>query len=145
VILSLRLGEYILTGLRINGVVMPSPLSIAVRAEPLSDGPGEIQHRAVLATPDGKHAMGIYTPPQSQPDTTGPSYGRWRFNAEQVVKWNCVFRARNTTGIPPGNFTHHILVPVGTLAQVEAMIRDWGGIGTALINRRLPTRAQPRL
>lgn len=99
------------------------------KLEPLSDGPGEIQNPVVLATPDGKHAMGIYAPPQSQPNTTGPSYGRWRFNAERVVKWNCVFRVRNAAGIAPGNCSYRMLVPVGTLAQVEAMIREWSGTG----------------
>jgi hypothetical protein len=95
------------------------------KLEPLSDGPGEIQNPVVLATPDGKHAMGIYAPPQPQPDTTGPSFGRWRFTAEKVVKWNCVFRVRNSSGIKPGNFVYRMLVPVGTLAQVEVMLRDW--------------------
>jgi len=29
------------------------------KLEPLTDGPGEIEHPVVLATPDGRHAMGI--------------------------------------------------------------------------------------
>ena len=36
----------------------------------------------------------IFAPPQPAPDTTGPSYGRWRFIAQKVVKWNCVFRLK---------------------------------------------------
>jgi hypothetical protein len=95
------------------------------KLEPLSDGPGEIQNPVVLATADGKHAMGIFSPPQAQADTTGPSYGRWRFTREHVVKWNCVFRVRNAQGIPSGNYTYRMLVPIGTRAQVEAMLREW--------------------
>jgi len=95
------------------------------KLEPLSDGPGEIQNPVVLATPDGRHAMGIYAPPQPQPDTTGPSYGRWRFAEAHVVKWNCVFRVRTAAGLRTGDFEYRMLVPVGTRSQVEAMIRDW--------------------
>lgn len=95
------------------------------KLEPLSDGPGEIQNPVVLATADGKHAMGIFSPPQAQADTTGPSYGRWRFTRERVVKWNCVFRVRNAQGIRSGNYSYRMIVPIGTLTQVEAMLRDW--------------------
>lgn len=95
------------------------------KLEPLSDGPGEIKHPVVLATKDGKHAMGIFAPPQRQPDTSGPSYGRWRFNGERVVKWNCVFRIRRPAGITPGEYSYRMLVPVGTRSEVEAMLRDW--------------------
>jgi hypothetical protein len=95
------------------------------KLEPLSDGPGEIQHPVVLATADGRHAMGIFAPPQPQPDTIGPGYGRWRFTAEQVVKWNCVFRVRAARGIPAGDFSYQLLVPIGSLAEVEAMLREW--------------------
>ena len=95
------------------------------KLEPLSDGPGEIKNPVVLATPDGKHAMGIFAPPQPQPDTSGPSYGRWRFTEQRVVKWNCVFRVRAATGLRTGDYSYRMLVPVGTLAQVEGMIRDW--------------------
>ena len=75
--------------------------------------------------PDGKFAMGIFSPPQTQPDTSGPTYGRWKFNVERVVKWNCVYRVQNPSGIHDGDYTYRMLVPVGSLAQVEAMLRDW--------------------
>ena len=42
------------------------------KLQPLSDGPGEINNPVVLAMPDGKFAMGIFSPPQTQPDTSGP-------------------------------------------------------------------------
>lgn len=96
--------------------------------EPLADGPGEIRNPVVLATPDGRHAMGIYAPPQPQPNTTGPSYGRWRFVEHRVVKWNCVFRVRNPAGLRARDYSYRMLVPVGTLAEVEAMIRAWRAI-----------------
>jgi len=95
------------------------------KLEPLSDGPGEIQNPVVLATPDGSHAMGIFAPPQAQADTTGPSYGRWRFAEHHVVKWNCVFRVHKAAGLRTGDYDYRMLVPIGTSAQVEAMIRDW--------------------
>ena len=97
----------------------------AGKLQPLSAGPGEIKNPVVLATPDGKFAMGIFAPPQPQPDTGGPSYGRWNFAGAGVVKWNCVFRVRNADGLRGGDYSYRLLVPVGTLAQVEAMLRDW--------------------
>lgn len=93
--------------------------------EPLSDGPGEIANPVVLATRDGKHAMGIFAPPQPQPHTTGPSYGRWRFKAEKVVKWNCVFRVQNPTGIRSGDYAYRMLVPIGTKAEVAEILEAW--------------------
>ncbi|MEY4385690.1 MAG: hypothetical protein RLY20_973 [Verrucomicrobiota bacterium] len=95
------------------------------KLEPLSDGPGEIDNPVVLATPDGKHAMGIYAPPERQPNTTGPRYGRWRFTAERVVKWNCVFRVHSSQPLRTGDYSYRLLVPIGTLAEVETMLRDW--------------------
>ncbi len=96
-----------------------------LKLEPLSDGPGEIKNPVVLATPDGKHAMGIFAPPQSQQHTTGPTYGRWRFTEHRVVKWNCVFRVQDQQALRPGDYSYRMLVPIGTVAQVETMLRDW--------------------
>lgn len=95
------------------------------KLRPLSAGPGEIENPVVLATADGKFAMGIFSPPQNQPDTSGPAYGRWNFAAEKVTKWNCVFRVRNVNGLRNGDYSYRMLVPVGTLAQVETMLNDW--------------------
>ncbi len=95
------------------------------KLEPLGDGPGEIKNPVVLATPDGKFAMGIFAPPQSMPDTFGPNFGRWRFEAAHVVKWNCVYRVHAPQGIHDGDYTYRMLVPFGTLAQVETMLQDW--------------------
>lgn len=91
---------------------------------PLTDGPGEINSPVVLATPDGKFATGIMAEPAS-PNTHGPSYGRWKFVQERVVKWNCVFRVNATPSVPTGDHSFHMLVPFGTLAEVEAMLQAW--------------------
>lgn len=98
------------------------------KLQPLSDGPGEIKNPVVLATPDGNFAMGIFAPPQSQPDTSGPNFGRWKFDWAHVVKWNCVYRVRDPQGIRAGDYSYQMLVPIGTLAQVEKMLRDWRGL-----------------
>ncbi|TSA33142.1 MAG: hypothetical protein D4R65_08355 [Verrucomicrobiaceae bacterium] len=86
--------------------------------EPLSDGPGEGPNPVVLSVPDGTHAMGIFAPPQPAPDTTGPTYGRFRFAEAKVVKWNCVFRTDNDSGIGPGEHTFRMFVVVGDLETV---------------------------
>jgi hypothetical protein len=70
--------------------------------EPLSDGPGEQRLPIVFAVPGGTHAMGIYAPPQPARNRAGPTYGRFRFPVEKVVKWNCVFRTHEEDGIAPG-------------------------------------------
>ncbi len=97
----------------------------AGRLEPLTDGPGEINNPVVLATTDGRHAMGIFAPPQPQPNTTGPSYGRWRFEEHKVVKWNCVFRVRAVSGIHTGDYSYRMLVAVGTRSEVGLMLKEW--------------------
>jgi len=95
------------------------------KLQSLSIGPGEIKNPVVLATPDGKFAMGIFSPAQKLPDTRGPNYGRWNFANAKVVKWNCVYRVRNNQGIHGVDYTYRMLVPVGTLAEVEAMLAEW--------------------
>jgi hypothetical protein len=83
---------------------------------PLSDGPGEQPLPVILSTPTGSHAMGIYSPDPS------PGYGRFRFEHEKVVKWNCVFRIGKAEGIPPGDFSYRNFVAVGTLEDVTASL-----------------------
>ena len=99
--------------------------SVTGKLQPLSDGPGEIKNPVVLATPDGKFAMGIFAIPVIQADTHGPMFGRWKFGWARVVKWNCVYRVQAPAGIPGGDYTYLMLVPFGTLAQVEQMLQDW--------------------
>ena len=101
---------------------MPADFSVFhrfVRAkgvlEPLSDGPGEQSEPVVLSTPDGNYAMGIISTEPPPRRMLGPSYGRFRFPAEKVVKWNCVFRLRD--GVPPGAYRFRLYVSVGTLGD----------------------------
>ena len=42
------------------------------KLQPLNYGPGEIKNPVVLATADGKYAMGIFSLNEKSPDTTGP-------------------------------------------------------------------------
>jgi hypothetical protein len=95
--------------------------------EPLSDGPGEQEHPVALATADGRYAMGIYTPQKadSHPDLYSIAYGRFRFPAEKVVKWNCVFRFANQThGIAPGDYAFPLRVIVGDLETVRSLLEQ---------------------
>lgn len=87
------------------------------KLHPLDDGPGEQAWPVVLATADGKHAMGAWAP--VHPGFQGPGFGRWRFKADKVVKWNVVFRLSNAAGIPPGEYRFRNYVAVGTLEDVR--------------------------
>jgi hypothetical protein len=91
--------------------------------EPLSDGPGEIERPVVFAVATGTHAMGIFAPPQPVAHLTGPTYGRFRFVQEKVVKWNCVFRLRDSAGIAPGEYSFRMFVIVGDLTMVTEALR----------------------
>jgi hypothetical protein len=91
--------------------------------EPLDDTPGEIPRPVVFATVEGTHAMGIYAPPPSVPKMSGPTFGRFRFVAEKVVKWNCVFRLTEAGGIAPGDYSFRLFVIVGDLAAVAESMR----------------------
>ena len=57
----------------------------------------------VFATEGGTHAMGVFSPDQPSPGYEKAGYGRFRFKAEKVVKWNCVFRPRARRGSPRGS------------------------------------------
>ncbi|MEA3207229.1 MAG: hypothetical protein QOE70_286 [Chthoniobacter sp.] len=91
--------------------------------EPLDDGPGEISRPIVFSVRGGTHAMGIYAPPQAAPRTTGPTFGRFRFAAAKVVKWNCVFRVTDAAGLRPGEYSFRLFVLVGDLATVTDSLR----------------------
>jgi hypothetical protein len=92
------------------------------KLRPLSDGPGEQADPVVLATADGKHAMGVYSPDQPSKGFESAGYGRFRFQAEKVVKWNCVFRLQNTAGMPGGEHQFRCFVVVGTSADCESTL-----------------------
>ena len=91
--------------------------------EPLTDGPGELAWPVVLATPNGSHAMGIFSPDQPAKGWAQLGYGRWKFRAEKVVKWNCVFRVSDANGIAPGEYAFRNFVLVGDLATVRNSLR----------------------
>jgi hypothetical protein len=81
---------------------------------PLPRQNGEQRDPVVLSTPSGSHAMGIFTPdrpPASQPPV---GYGRFKFDHEKVVKWNCVFRVRQPEPIKPGDYSYQLYVVIGT-------------------------------
>ena len=91
--------------------------------EPLDDGPGEQPHPVVLATTSGSHAMGVFSPDQPSWGFEDAGYGRFRFVDEKVVKWNCVFRKRDTmNGIAPGDYSFRNFVVVGDLTTVKASL-----------------------
>lgn len=83
------------------------------RLLPLDDGPGEQASPVVLTTPSGSHAMGVYSPDPA------PGYGRFRFLAEMVTKWNCVFRVQDPKGVKPGEYHYRTFVVVGSLEDVR--------------------------
>ena len=85
----------------------------------LSDGPSEQNLPVILSTPDGQHAMGVWSPelPQALWQTAG--YGRWRFIHENVVKWNTVYRFAN----PSGTYHFRVYVFVGTIDEVMENMR----------------------
>ncbi len=89
--------------------------------EPLSDGPGEQPEPVVLATPDGQHAMGVISIEAPSAGASRPSYGRFRFTQEKVVKWNCVFRVSG--GVKPGAHRFRLYVLLGTLDDVTRALR----------------------
>lgn len=93
----------------------------------LTDGPGEQPLPIVFSTTSGSHAMGIYSPDQPSPGYAQAGYGRFRFPAERVVKWNCVFRVRDPSGIRPGDYSFRMFVIVGNLETVRQTMQTLVG------------------
>lgn len=89
------------------------------KLESLDDGPGEQEQPVVLATRSGGHAMGVYSPDQPSPGYDKAGYGRFRFQNEKVVKWNCVFRVKNPKGIAAGDYRFRVFVAVGAREDVR--------------------------
>ena len=81
----------------------------------LSDDRKEQPLPVIFATPDGEYAMGVYSPHSSA--LRGGGYGRWRFQAERVVKWNCVYRSAN---ILPGAYSTECYSVIGSLEDVKS-------------------------
>lgn len=99
--------------------------------EELDDGPGEQSFPVVLANKEGTYAMGVYSPDQPSLGDESVGYGRFRFLEERVVKWNCVFRARNSNGIPAAKYRFRTFVAVGSREQVRqslvALVAEFSG------------------
>ena len=84
----------------------------------ISVGPGEQSKPVVLATVDGKHAMGIYSPDQPSKGFSHAGYGRFEHKAAKVVKWNCVFRTPRGQAVKAGDYSFRNFVLVGDVEQV---------------------------
>ena len=64
--------------------------------------------------------MGCVTPNVSiGKGWSGPGYGRFRFEAAKVVKWNTVFRLKNSKRVPTGAYSFRTFVVVGNLENVR--------------------------
>ena len=91
---------------------------------PLDDGPGEQSKPVVFSTADQQFAMGVIASEPPPPGSTGPGYGRFRFRAENVVKWNCVYRVRNPAGVQPGEYRYRMFVAVGSRETVRETLKS---------------------
>ncbi|MEI6233927.1 MAG: hypothetical protein WCT04_12795 [Planctomycetota bacterium] len=89
---------------------------------PITDGPGEQPCPLVFSTENGSHAMGIFAPVKQPRGPEKIGYGRFRFAPQHVVKWNCVFRLTDKTGIKPGDYAYSMFVVVGTLDDVKVSL-----------------------
>jgi hypothetical protein len=81
---------------------------------PLPRQDGEQRDPVVLSTPSGSHAMGVFTPTRPPAGQPAVGYGRFKFEHDKVVKWNCVFRLRSPAGIKPGDYGYQLFVVLGT-------------------------------
>ena len=81
---------------------------------PLPRQDGEQRDPVVLSTPSGSHAMGVFTPTRPPAGQLAVGYGRFKFEHDKVVKWNCVFRLRSPGGIKPGDYGYQLYVVIGT-------------------------------
>ena len=98
---------------------------------PLSRQNGEQRDPVVLSTPSGDHAMGVFTPYRPPADQPAVGYGRFKFEHDKVVKWNCVFRLRSPAGIKPGDYGYQLYVVIGTREDcrrtLAALAREFAG------------------
>lgn len=91
---------------------------------PLDKQSGEQPFPVVLATEDGKHAMGVISLEEKSKSMIGPGYGRFSFLSDKVVKWNCVYRMQDKDGVRAGDYSFRMLVPFGTVEEVENNIKS---------------------
>ena len=91
---------------------------------PLTDGPGEQPLPVILATPDHKFAMGVYS--SGLPQKTQPKSGYGRFRFPGTVKWNAVYRE---APVPQGRYDYLRYVLIGTVDDVRGA---WISLGLGL-------------
>ncbi|MDE2218459.1 MAG: peptidoglycan-binding protein [Patescibacteria group bacterium] len=76
----------------------------------------------ILATSDGKYAMGVYCPDVEAGSST---YNTSNFNPESslsgTVKWNCFFKK---TPVPAGKYDFRAYIALGTLQDVVKSLDD---------------------
>jgi hypothetical protein len=101
---------------------MPKDFSLHLYFDPVSSAEynpgtrqGEQAYPVILATPDRRHAMGVYSSELPQ-----GKHGYGRFTFPDVVKWNCVFRENE---VKPGPRSYRCLVILGTVEEVQDTIR----------------------
>lgn len=101
---------------------MPKEFSLALFFDPATgmerdpgDRQGEQALPVILATPDRRYAMAVYSPDLPR---NGLGYGRFTFR--DVVKWNCVFREND---VKPGAYTYRCLAVMGNVAEVQNTLR----------------------
>lgn len=91
-------------------------------------GPGGQAFPVIIATPDGEHALGVYSPDLPQPGRRGGyglrSFAHFKGEGNATVKWNCVFRIRP---VAPGDHRFTCYSIVGTLEQVKTSIHQLAG------------------
>lgn len=95
--------------------------------EEIGPGPGEQSHPVILATADGRHAMGCWSPAAARTTGRPPTYGRFAFPSQQVVKWNCVVREEDKAGLHAGAHAYLVFSAVGTTEQVRATLATLRG------------------
>jgi hypothetical protein len=60
-------------------------------------------------------------PPAGQPRV---GYGRFAFDREKVVKWNCVFRLRQPEPMKPGDYSFQLYVVIGSREDCRRTLAD---------------------
>jgi len=102
---------------------MPPDFSMFLKYDPakrvlstLSDVAGEQSTPVILATRDGRHAMGVSS--FGLPQATFPSIGYGRFRFPDTSKWNCVFREGYVA--PGSTYSYTCMVAIGTVDEIIA-------------------------
>lgn len=99
---------------------MPPDFSVLLKYDPsrrllsTSDGVGEKAIPVIVATKDGRHAMGVSS--FNLPQATFPDVGYGAFRFPDTTKWNCVYREGY---IAPGSTSSYTcLLAIGSVDEV---------------------------